>query len=123
MLARKKLLDLRDEFPRLRKTGKIFDTPLFGLVVAYSSSSQSAQCAFVVSKKISLKSVVRHEVKRKLSDAVGEFLPNIVKSAELLFLAKQKAIEANPEEIKKEMETVLRRSRLLSTPDLQAPKK
>lgn len=118
MLARKKLIDLRHEFPKIRKEGKIYDTPLFGLVVAFSPSSEVAKCAFIVSKKVSLKSVVRHEVKRKLSDSISAFLPNINNNVQLLFLAKQKLIESTKDEIKKEMESVLRRARLLATASL-----
>lgn len=113
MLSRKKLLDLRDEFPRIRKEGKIYDTPLFGMVVSYSKVADLVQCAFIVSKKVSLKSVVRHEIKRKLSDSVSLFLPNLNKSVQLTFLAKQKLIESTKDEIKKEMESVLRRAKLL----------
>ena len=113
MLARKKLIDLRAEFPRIRKEGKIYDTPLFGMVISYSATSKTPQWAFIVSKKVSLKSVVRHEIKRKLSDSISIFLPNLNKSVQLTFLAKQKLIESTKDEIKKEMESVLRRSRLI----------
>lgn len=115
MLARKNLIKLRTEFPRIRKEGKVYDTSLFGMVVSYSKIADLAQCAFIVSKKISLKSVVRHEVKRKLSDIISIFLPNISKNVQLTFLAKQKLIESTKDELKKEMESVLRRARLIST--------
>ena len=113
MLARKNLIKLRTEFPRIRKEGKVYDTPLFGMVVSYSKTSDSAQCAFIVSKKISLKSVVRHEVKRKLSDTISIFMPNLTKSIQLTFLAKQKLIESTKDELKNEMESVLHRARLI----------
>ena len=49
MLARKNLIKLRTEFPRIRKEGKVYDTPLFGMVVSYSKIADLAQCAFIVS--------------------------------------------------------------------------
>lgn len=113
MLPRKSLVPLRKEFPRIRKEGKIYDCPSFGLVVAYGSST-GPQASFVVSKKIDKKSVVRHEIKRKLATAVAPLLPNLGNSVELVFLAKQKIIETNSDELKIEMESALRRARLVS---------
>lgn len=112
MLARKNLVPLKKEFPRIRKEGKIYDCPSFGLVVAYGTGS-GPRASFIVSKKIDTRSVVRHEVKRKLADAVSPFLPNLNNSVELVFLAKQKAVESNSHELKVEIESVLRRARLI----------
>lgn len=119
MLPRKKLIDLKHQFPKIRKEGKVYDTPLFGLIIAFSHESDVAKCAFVVSKKVSLKSVVRHDVKRKLSEAVEEYLPNINDNTDLLFLAKQPLVDASVEQIKKEIESVLRRVRILDTTKFQ----
>lgn len=112
MLPRKSLISLKKEFPRIRKEGKIYDCPSFGLVVAYGSNT-GPQASFVVSKKIDKKSVVRHEVKRKLADAVSSFLPNLNNSVELVFLAKGKAVKSNSDELKTEIESALRRARLI----------
>ena len=112
MLARKRLIDLKHEFFRIRKEGKIYDTPLFGLIVSFSLSD-TAKTAFIVSKKVSLKAVDRHDLKRRLAKAVTYFLPNINKNVELTFLAKQKALKSTDDEIKKTIEEVLRRARLL----------
>ncbi len=113
MLPRKKLVPLKREFKRIHQTGKIFDSPSFGLVVSYGAAD-GPKAAFVVSKKIDKRSVVRHEVKRKLSLAVELFLPRLGKNVELVFLAKQKAGAAATEELAAEMEQVLKRERLLS---------
>ena len=112
MLARKKLIPLKKEFGRIRKTAKSYDSPSFGLLVTYGSTT--AQAAFIVSKKVSKSSVVRHDVKRKLSDAITSFLPRLAKNTELVFLAKPKAVESTREELKKEVEAVLQRSRLVA---------
>jgi len=88
MLPRSKLIPLKKEFPRIRKDGKIYDYPSFGLVVAYGSppAGGGPQASFVVSKKVDKKSVVRHAIKRKLADAVSPFFPRLDKSVELVFL-------------------------------------
>ena len=119
MLPRKNLIPLKKEFPRIRAEGKMYDSPSFGLVVSYHSSinyqlpTTNSSCAFVVSKKISKSSVVRHSVKRKLSDAIVLFLPRLPKNIELLFLAKSKSITATRDDLKKEVENVLLRAKLL----------
>lgn len=69
--------------------------------------------AFLVSKKISSKSVVRHAVKRKLADAVAPFLPRLPQNIQLVFLAKQKAAAATRRELQAEVEAILHRARLL----------
>lgn len=114
MLSRKDLVPLKKEFPRIRKEGKIYDCPSFGLVVAYGSTA-GPQASFVVSKKIDKRSVVRHEVKRKLADAVVAFLPSLDKSVELVFLAKGKAVKSEVDELKTEIESALRRARLITS--------
>ncbi|MCL4389985.1 MAG: ribonuclease P protein component [Patescibacteria group bacterium] len=112
MLPRKKLIALRQEFPRIREEGKLYDSPSFRLVVVYGRGS-GASAAFVISKKISLKSVVRHQVKRKLSDALSPLLNRLGSAVELLFLAKPKAIQTQTGDLQKEIETALQRAKLL----------
>ena len=112
MLARKNLVPLRKEFPRIRKEGKIYDSVSFGLVVAYGSGT-GPQASFIVSKKIDKRSVVRHEIKRKLADAVSPLLSRLGKNVELVFLAKTKTITTSGEELGREIGEVLKRARLI----------
>ncbi len=113
MLPRKDLIPLRREFARIRKTGKIYDSTSFGLIASYGGNS-GPTAAFIVSKKIDKKSVVRHGVKRKLSDAVSPLLARLGKNTELVFLAKQKAVTTTAKDLATEVEQILRRERLLS---------
>lgn len=113
MLSRKNLAPLKMDFPRIRKNGKNYDSPSFGLLVSYRPAGDQALCAFIISKKVDRRSVIRHEVKRKLSDAIQSFLPRLPKNIELVFLAKQRAAASAREELLKETETVLHRANLL----------
>lgn len=119
MLPRKKLIPLKAEFDRIRTGGKMYDSPSFGIVVSFRPQDEEKkgqlgpQCAFIVSKKIDRKSVVRHEVKRKFSDAVSPFLDRLPKNLELVFLAKKNGTSSSREEIKLEVENVLKRAHLL----------
>lgn len=112
MLARKHLVPLRTEFGRLRRQGKIYDSNSFGLLVAFGSQD-GPKVAFIVSKKVDRRSVVRHAVKRKLSDGISFFLPHLAKNLELVFLAKQKAATISQDELQKEIRLVFSRARLV----------
>lgn len=111
MLARKNLIPLRKEFGRIRKEAKNYNSDSFGLLISYGAATP--QCAFIVSKKVDRSSVVRHAVKRKLSDAIFPFLPRLPKNLELVFLAKQKAITISKDDLFKEVQAVLSRARLV----------
>lgn len=116
MLARRNLVPLKKEFGRIRKEGRLYDSPSFGLLVSFGPPPQSsveARSAFIVSKKIDKRSVVRHNVKRKLADAIAIFLTSIPKNLELVFLAKPKAVESSRDELEIEIKSVLHRARLL----------
>lgn len=112
MLGRKNLVFLKKEFPRIRQEGKIYDAASFGLMIAFGSGG-GARASFVVSKKVDKRSVGRHEIKRKLSDAVSPFLPRLGKNVELVFLAKQKTAGASREDLQKEVELVLTRAHII----------
>ena len=89
----------------------MYDSLSFGLLISYGASL--AQAAFIVSKKIAKSSVVRHQVKRKLADAIQSYLPRLPKNTELVFLAKQKAITSGKEELGREVEEILKRAKIL----------
>lgn len=111
MIPRKNLIALKKEFSRIKSAGKMYDSLSFGLLISYGASL--AQAAFIVSKKIAKSSVIRHQVKRKLADAVQPLLPRLPKNIELVFLAKQKAITSGREELGREVGEVLKRAKLL----------
>ncbi len=71
------------------------------------------QCAFIISKKVEKKSVGRHEIKRKLAEVMAGFLPRLPKNGELVFLVKSAAAGASKEQVRQEVEGVLKRARLL----------
>lgn len=110
MLPRKSLVPLRKEFSRIRKEGKTYDSPSFRLLVAFG---QGPKAAFIVSKKVDRRSVVRHEIKRKLADTVDPLLTHLPKNVELVFLAKPKAVQSSRDELKIEIRNALGRARLV----------
>lgn len=113
LLPRKNLIDLKQEFAKLRKTGKIYDSPSFGLLVSYSHAPTLQRVAFIVSKKVSLKATDRHEVKRKLADATKVYFAKLSPNAQLVFLAKPQAVEKSLKELTSELDAILGRSKLV----------
>ena len=111
MLPRKKRLSLGREFVRIRQKGKTYDSTSFGLVVNYGQDD-GPKAAFIVSKKIDRRSVVRHAVKRKLAEVITPFFPRLKKNTELVFLAKQKVITVGKQELSLEIESILKRIRV-----------
>ena len=113
MIPRRGLISLKEEFPRIRREGKLYDSASFSFLLSFGSKNAQPQCAFIVSKKISMKSVVRHDVKRKLAGAVGKFLPRMKKNVQLVVLPKQKVVGASRSELEEEMKLALERARLI----------
>lgn len=91
----------------------MYSSPSFGLLVSFHPSGIRPLCAFIVSKKVDLHSVIRHQVKRKLADSLSPCLSRLPHNLELVFLAKKTAVIATREELKGEVEQVLHRARLL----------
>lgn len=115
MLSRKQLIPLKQEFDSIRQTGRRFDSPSFGLLVQFEKKDNpSPQFAFIVSKKVDRRSVVRHEVKRKLADAASKFVGRLSPTVKIVFLAKAAAIKETKDGLIRELTATLKRAQLLS---------
>lgn len=114
MLPRKQLIPLKQEFDSIRQTGRRYDSVSFGLLVQFGNKkAQGAQFAFVVSKKVDRRSVVRHEVKRKLAAVIGRFSGQLSPTLKIIFLAKQTAVAETRENLERELKELLQRAKLL----------
>lgn len=114
MLPRKQLVPLKQEFDSIRQTGRRFDSPSFGLLVQFEKKdSPSPQFAFIVSKKVDRRSVIRHEVKRKLADAASKFVGRLSPTLRIVFLAKPAATSQSRENLVIELSGALKRAQLL----------
>lgn len=104
MIARKLLIPLRKEYPALRKVGRWRDSASFRLLIAKRpTTAESTRYAFIVSKKVSLLSTERHEIKRRLSDAVTLLLDQIPSGMDIVVIAKKEALGKTAGELKKEL--------------------
>lgn len=115
MLPRKQLIPLKQEFDAIRQTGRRYDSSSFGLLVQYGKKPETnlPQFAFIVSKKVDRRSVIRHEVKRKLSAAIEKFVGRLSPTLKIVFLVKQAAVKETPDCLGMELEDLLQRARLL----------
>lgn len=117
MLPKQYRLPLRTELTRVKKTGQLVAGKFFGLLVAPQSpevgsgfprlSARQARLAFIVSKKIHLKSIQRNKVRRFLREAARQLLPKFRPGFNFVFLAKKTILGKNFAEIKNETERIL----------------
>lgn len=111
MLPKKYRLPLRTKLPCLRKEGKIFHSPLFGLLV--SRQLANSRFSFIVSKKIHQRAVRRNRIKRLLREAVRGFLPQVKPGFDAVFLAKKKILHQELPAIQTEIQAVFKKAGLL----------
>ena len=118
MLPKQYRLPLRTEFNRLKKEGKLFQGKLCSLLVSHSREAgprfarQPSRFAFIVSNKIHKKATKRNKIRRLLSEAVWQFLPEIKPGSEGVFLVKKSIIGANYQQIKQEVKVLLQKAQL-----------
>lgn len=113
MLPKKFRLQDFQEIEKVKKEGKLFQTPLFGVLVLPKDDKDSLRFTFIVSLKISKESTRRNRVKRLLSEAVRSFLPQINSGFDLVFLAKRSIVDKSFWEIKGQIEIVLKKAELI----------
>jgi ribonuclease P protein component len=76
MIPRKYLIPLRKEFLRIKREGKFISAPLFDVLVAKNNLSYP-RFAIIVGKKNFKLSVVRHQIKRRMAEAIQKIkFPN-----------------------------------------------
>lgn len=114
MLPKEYRLPLRKELNSLKKKGKIFQGRLFGLLVGLGDKDKSSSFGFIISNKIHKKANKRNRARRLLGEAIYSFFPKIKKGHVGVFLAKKGIIEADFEEVKKEVNLLLKKSHLLN---------
>lgn len=105
-LPRKNRLPLRG---RVLGGTSVYHYPLFKLLW---SPNEGKRFAFVVSKRLSKKAVVRNKVRRRLSEMIRELLPSI-KGGDYLFSVKKEIVEKKNQEVKEMLRTCLRKEGFL----------
>jgi ribonuclease P protein component len=104
----------RREILTIRKKGTLFSSSSFGLLIFKKELPDSPRFAFIISTKIHQKSSKRNRVRRLLSEAIITLLPKIKPNISCLFLAKKTILNANLQDLKKELKTAFQKTNLLT---------
>ena len=102
MLKRENRIRLKKEFLEIKNKGRVYYSPLFGLLMSKENDDQK-KFAFVVSKKISKKAVERNRIRRLLSEVVRNNLDKFEDGIRLVFLTKQAVLGKSLKEIEREL--------------------
>ena len=107
MLPKTHRFNFNNEYDELKKTGKRFHSLLFDLIFSFSSQNTAPRIGIVVSNNVSLLSVRRHLVKRRISEAIFLNINSLPKGTSLVFLVKKEGVGKTFAEIKKEVERII----------------
>lgn len=96
----------RSEVLNFKKEGRMYKTPLFGLVTL---KSEKAKVGIIISKKISKKAVERNRIKRLIYEVVGRSWSEFEKKEVMgLFLVRSVILNKSLIEIEKEWQKLLK---------------
>lgn len=87
MLSKQFRFSLRTENRLLKKEGRKWYGPFFGLVSRQNHLPNPRFCV-LVGKKLSKKAVVRNQTKRKIHEVIRKILPTIRNNYDFLFIPK-----------------------------------
>ena len=107
MLKRENRITKRKNFEEVKKKGRIFHSPLFGLLVL-TTEDKVKEFGLIISKKVSKKAVARNKVKRLLAEAIRRNLDKINEGYRMIFLVKPSILGKKAEEIEGEVIKLLK---------------
>ena len=81
----------------------------FFVLVKSENTLDYPRFAFIISKKISAKAVVRNRIKRAFSEKVRSLLPEIEQGVDYIFFVRGAVVDANSQEIENEIEKCLKK--------------
>lgn len=102
-LPRSLRFPIRKEGKILQKEGRRYFNPLFTIVYKNNPAQTTSRAAFIISKKISPKAVVRNKLKRQLSDIIRKDLESPKHPIDLLIILKPQILKENSEKTKQEI--------------------
>jgi len=102
MLPSKNRILKNKDFQTVFKKGKIFKSRVLSLKYLKNSIGLN-RFGFVISNKISKKSVERHKIKRRLSGIIKQISPGLEKGFDFVIIALQGIKDKTYKEMKKEI--------------------
>jgi len=114
VIPEKHRLPLKSQFPYLKKEGRLYQSYLFGLLLAPQLKEKLPfRTAFVISTKVDKKANKRNKARRWLKEALNLYLPSLKPGWDGVFLGKKALIGSNFGLVKKEMEAIFKKANLL----------
>ena len=92
---------------------KNISTPFFSLRIEKNDQNLN-RFAFIVSKKIDKRAVIRNSLKRKLRSCIEEIFDNIQKGYDFVFYPKSLLIKTEREEVLTELKKTLIKERVMN---------
>ena len=114
-MQRKFRLTRSTDFKRVRRFGKSYAHPLVVLIVQPSEGA-NLRVGVTAGKTVGF-AVQRNRAKRLLRAAMQTLLADLAPGADLLLIARQPLTQSNLEQSRAAVQSVLRRARLLPSPD------
>ena len=111
MLHRENRLKKEGDFKLVLRSKNFFSSD-FLILKSIKNNLEMSRFAFIVSKKISNKAVIRNRIKRLLREAVRADIKNIKGGWDIIFFTRKNIVEKKYTEIKEEVEKLLRRANI-----------
>ncbi len=113
MLPKKNRITKEKDFQKIFKAGKKYNFPSFKLyIVVKKNNLKEGRFAFIVSKKVSKKAVLRNKIKRRMRSIIQKYILSIKKGFDIIIIALPGIENNNFEDIEKELLFVLKKSKL-----------
>lgn len=103
MLPKEAILKKRKDFELVMSMGKMYQSPLFGMLTYEGDEVMEKRFGFIISKKVSKKAVDRNRIKRLLAESVRRNISKFKEKMWVVFLAKKEIIGKKYEEVEKEI--------------------
>ncbi len=113
MLSSKNRLRQQKDFDNVYKRGRAVHGPLFNLRFVANSLDLN-RYGIVVSKKTEKLATRRNNVKRRVRAAVRDSIGQIANGRDIVILVKKAALASKPDELKREIYSMLKKAKLLN---------
>lgn len=111
MLPKENRLKKQKDFDSVLRSREIFFGK-FLILKRIENNLKESRVAFIVSKKVSSKAIVRNKIKRRLREIVRGDLKKIKNGYDIVFFTKKGVEKMEYSEVKKEVEQLFKKSNL-----------
>jgi ribonuclease P protein component len=111
MLSKKNRLPLSFGFSEFKKKALLCQFLDFGILY-FENKKEESRFAFIVSKKVDKRAVIRNKYKRILSEIIFKELKKIKPGFDIVFLVKSSIVGKSFLEIEKEIKSALKKENL-----------